>query len=301
MKCLVELFKDRVLANPNAIALEDSTVAGVSQRLTYQELDILSDRLGTELTQHGVSATEVVPILSGRCTGSVIAILAVLKLRACYVPMDIDTWGADRLESTLDRVKPTLIITTKADVLSKASEQYHLLYIRPDGSGFEFLTRQVDPTNTPRNFSLQSQHDCIEEDWAYMIFTSGSTGKPKGVIVKQKSISTLVTEHDPHLPFNLNAGLEDRVLLIFSFAFDGKLSSRYRPSRRKLISEYHGQSMCIRHLVYAVQWGHPRSVKPYNIGGRGGHLLNMDHHAQHPLSHGPDKWLQECEMDHNGW
>lgn len=223
MKCLVELFQDHVSANPDAIALEDSTESGVSQQLTYRELDTASDWLSTELARHRVTAGQVVPILSGRCTGSIIAILAVLKLRACYVPMDVDTWGVDRIESTLDRVKPALIITTKPDVLSTPSEHYHVLHIRPDGIDFEFLARKADPSATvPQNVGLQNPHDSIEEDWAYLIFTSGSTGKPKGVIVKQKSISTLVTQHDPHLPFNLSAGPEDRVLLIFSFAFDGE-------------------------------------------------------------------------------
>lgn len=224
MKCLVELFQDSVSANPDAIALEDSTETGVSQQLTYQKLDTASDSLSTELARHGVTAGQVVPILSGRCTGSIIAIFAVLKLRACYVPMDVDTWGVDRIESTLDRVKPALIITTKPGVLSTPSEQYHVLHIRPDGIDFEFLARKADPSAiVPQNVDLQNPPNSIEEDWAYLIFTSGSTGKPKGVIVKQKSISTLVTQHDPHLPFNLSAVPEDRVLLIFSFAFDGEL------------------------------------------------------------------------------
>lgn len=221
MKCIVELFQGHVSANPNAIALEDSTEPGVSQQLTYQELDTSSENLSIELSKHGITAGQVVPILSGRCTGSMIAILAVLKLRACYVPMDVDTWGVDRIESTLDRVNPALVITTRPEVLTSA--QYHILHIRPDGGDSKFLARQDDqPTVVPDNNTLQSQQCSIEEDWAYLIFTSGSTGKPKGVIVKQKSVSTLVTQQDPHLPFNLGAGPGDRVLLIFSFAFDGE-------------------------------------------------------------------------------
>lgn len=225
MKCLVELFQDHVSVHPDAIALEDSAVPGVSQQLTYKELNTLSDSLSIELARHGVTAGDVVPILSGRCTGSITAILAVLKLRACYVPMDVDTWGVDRIESTLDRVKPALVITTRPDVLSNTSEQYHIIHVRPNGETFEFIACQAEmPTVLPQNVDLQAQRDSVEEDWAYLIFTSGSTGKPKGVIVKQKSISTLVTERNPHLPFNLSAGLEDRVLLIFSFAFDGETS-----------------------------------------------------------------------------
>ncbi|KAG6362569.1 hypothetical protein INS49_007661 [Diaporthe citri] len=177
MNCLVELFQDHVSANPDAIALEDSTEPGLSQQLTYRELDAASDSLSIEL--------------------------------------------ANRIESTLDRVNPGLIITTKPDVLSATSEQYHILHIRPDGGSFKFLASQAASSAiTPQNADLQSQSGSVEEDWAYLIFTSGSTGKPKGVIVKQKSISTLVTERNPHLPFNLSAGPEDRVLLIFSFAFD---------------------------------------------------------------------------------
>ncbi|KAL2272727.1 hypothetical protein FJTKL_06035 [Diaporthe vaccinii] len=106
-------------------------------------------------------------------------------------------------------------------MLSATLEQYRVLHIRPDGGGFKFLAcHAASSTTTSQNADLQSQSGSVEEDWAYLIFTSGSTGKPKGVIVKQKSISTLVTERNPHLPFNLSAGPEDRVLLIFSFAFD---------------------------------------------------------------------------------
>lgn len=233
MKCLVELFQDRVSANPDAIVVDDSTEPGQSQQLTYRELDTASDNLSIELASHGVTAGYVVPILSGRCTGSIIAILAVLKLRACYVPMDVDTWGVDRIVSTLDRVKPALVITTKPDVLSATSEQYHILHIQPNGGSFKILASQAaSSTITPQNAELQSQSSSIEEDWAYLIFTSGSTGKPKGVIVKQKSISTLVTESNSHLPFNLSAGPEDRVLLIFSFAFDGEFLPLYRLSMK---------------------------------------------------------------------
>lgn len=239
MKCLVELFQDHVSANPDALALEDSSETGFSQQLTYRELDSASDDLSIELASHGVASGQVVPILSGRCTGSIIAILAVLKLRACYVPMDVDTWGVDRIESTLDRVKPALIITTKPDVLSATSEQYHILHIRQDGGGFQFLaSHAASSTITPQTAELQSQSGCVEEDWAYLIFTSGSTGKPKGVIVKQKSISTLVTESNPHLPFNLSAGLEDRVLLIFSFAFDGESFPYYHVSMRSRLTHF---------------------------------------------------------------
>lgn len=223
IKCLVELFRDHVSTNPNDIALEDSTQPGISQRLTYQELDTSSDGLSIELGKRGVTAGQVVPILSGRCTGSIIAILAVLKLRACYVPMDVDTWGVERIESTLDRVKPDLIITTNPDILSIISEQYSVLHVRRDGLDSEFLTPKRDPSSiTSKNHFLQNPQSSIEDDWAYLIFTSGSTGKPKGVIVKQKSVSTLVTQQDPHLPFNLSAVPGDRVLLIFSFAFDGE-------------------------------------------------------------------------------
>jgi non-ribosomal peptide synthetase component F len=292
MKCLVELFQDYVSANPDAIALEDSTEPGLSQQLTYRELDTSSDRLSIELRNNGVTAGQVVPILSGRCTGSITAILAVLKLRACYVPMDIDTWGVDRIESTLDRVKPALIITTNPGVQSNTAEQYHILHIRRDGRGFEFLARQDDPsTVVPQEDTLQSQQGSIEEDWAYLIFTSGSTGKPKGVIVNQKSVSTLVTQRDPHLPFNLSAGFGDRVLLIFSFAFDGECLPWCHDYVRKLTDASIFKSLRIRCPLYALQWCHARSFEPCNIGRGGRHLLNMDHHTEHPRSYGPDEGL----------
>ncbi|GME32963.1 nonribosomal peptide synthase 2 [Neofusicoccum parvum] len=212
MKCLVQLFREQVAAHPSSIALDDSTLPGVSKHLTYQELDELSETFSHELRQRGVGPKDIVPILSTRCIGSIAAILAVQKLRACYVPIDTDSWGNDRIENTISRVKPKLVIATNPDgYFGQGTHQ--VVHIAPDGS---FSASPATPPDSPR---AEDPYESIPDDWSYLIFTSGSTGKPKGVVVNQRSITTLVTERN-ELPFNLNTNLDSRVLLIFSFAFD---------------------------------------------------------------------------------
>ncbi|OJD30437.1 nonribosomal peptide synthase 2 [Diplodia corticola] len=212
MKCLIQLFREHVTAHPSSIALEDGTVPGVSKQVTYQELDERSDNLSLQLRQHGVRRGDMVPVLSTRCIGAIVALLAIHKLRACYVPIDLDTWGSDRIENTLGRVKARLVITTNRDTFSGCGDK-EVIYIPHDG---EVLASPPTPPDSPRD---EDTPECDGEDWAYVIFTSGSTGNPKGVIINQRSISSLVTEQNS-LPFNLHASVDSRVLLIFSFAFD---------------------------------------------------------------------------------
>ncbi|KAB2570960.1 Nonribosomal peptide synthetase 5 [Lasiodiplodia theobromae] len=212
MKCLIQLFREQVAAHPSSIAVEDGNVSGVSKQVTYQELDELSDNFSLQLRQHGVRPGDIVPVLSTRCIGAIVSILAIHKLRACYVPIDLDTWGNDRIENTLSRVEAKLVVTTSQTAFT-GSKKKQVIYIPHDGS---IPSNPATPPDSPHDEDPAGQ---VPDDWAYLIFTSGSTGKPKGVIVNQRSISALVTEQND-LPFNLHASVDSRVLLIFSFAFD---------------------------------------------------------------------------------
>ncbi|KAL1640184.1 NRPS [Diplodia intermedia] len=212
MKCLIQLFREQAATHPFSIALEDSTIPGVSKQVTYQELDELSDNFSLQLRHHGIGRGDLVPVLSTRCIGAIVALLAIHKLRASYVPIDLDTWGNDRIENTLGRVKAKFVVTTQRDAFAGPGDK-EVIYIPADG---KVLASPPTPPDSPRE---EDAPESISEDWAYVIFTSGSTGKPKGVIINQRSISSLVTEQNT-LPFNLHASVDSRVLLIFSFAFD---------------------------------------------------------------------------------
>lgn len=226
MRFIVELFRHQVELHPDSIALEDQTFGGSSRQLTYRELNDMSDRLSSELGRRGVRRNDIVPILSSRCPGSIIAILAVLKLRACYVPIELDTWGKDRVDSVLRRTKARLVITTAStDLVEGWIDRHEFLFLGLDGHQRQPSTSPVSPAPSSPNLVDGDSDGDVSQDWAYLIFTSGTTGVPKGVVVGQASISRLVQERDDTVPFNLNAGPGSRVLLIFSFAFDGEFST----------------------------------------------------------------------------
>ncbi|KAK1140023.1 nrps5 single domain, non-ribosomal peptide synthase-like protein [Aspergillus melleus] len=141
----------------------------------------------------------------------VAAILAVLKLRAAYVPIDLESWGEDRISSVLQAVDPQVIVSTSASPIHSCPYSRIELH----NTGIE----DIETTMEVPVLSKVSDTTDRGNDLAYIIFTSGTTGKPKGVMVGQRSISRYVTESG-ELPFNLNVKTGTRVLLICSIAFD---------------------------------------------------------------------------------
>ena len=104
-----EVFAARVTRAPNAMAL---TCMGLS--LSYRELDNASNRLAQKLVLHGASpGRRVALLLLPRCTEAIVAMLAVLKTGAAYVPID-PAHSAARMAFVLADAKPIAVITTAA-------------------------------------------------------------------------------------------------------------------------------------------------------------------------------------------
>ncbi|OBK94862.1 non-ribosomal peptide synthetase, partial [Mycobacterium sp. 1165178.9] len=168
-----ELFAAQVMRTPDALAL---TCDGRS--VSYRELDEASNRLAHLLIRRGAGPGECVALLVPRSAEAIVAILAVLKTGAAYVPIDPALPPA-RIEFVVADATPVAVLTTGplGDCL--------------DGSGVVVI--DVDDPAVDRELSTGLSAMPAPDDVAYLIYTSGTTGVPKGVAVAHRSVAELLT------------------------------------------------------------------------------------------------------------
>ncbi|MEV4346671.1 amino acid adenylation domain-containing protein [Actinoplanes sp. NPDC049596] len=152
-RTLAQLFADQVAARPGAVAVEDG-----ERSLTYGELDALSNRLAHRLIADGAGPERAVAVRLPRSADLLVALLAVTKTGATYLPLDVHH-PADRIAYQLADAGPVLTI---------------------DG-----VTDLSDDDSTPSVVADPATA-------AYIIYTSGSTGHPKGVVVPHAGLAALV-------------------------------------------------------------------------------------------------------------
>lgn len=212
---LISLFQTCVGSYPESVAIEDCTQSTENPgKLTYLDLDVRSNFLARELRQNGVHSGDLVAVLSRRTPDAFIAMLAILKCGACYVPMDLDTWAHDRISSIFNLIQPSVVVSTEA--LDRLEQRWKVLCVSA------ILGQSAYPLDWS-TIKYESQDETSQFDrLAYIIFTSGTTGKPKGVMVTMRSISAYVRQGDHDRPFNFNCTQGSRVLFIGSIAFDGE-------------------------------------------------------------------------------
>lgn len=160
--CVHHLVEEKVQDQPNAEA-----VCSRDASLSYGELDNCAKVLASRLVHQGIKPDELVPICFEKSKWTVVAILAILKAGAAFVPIPCSP--VQRIQTILRLVKPTVILTStqQATIFTNMSE--HVLVVDKNSCddkvkavGVESLDVDVRPSNL-----------------AYVLFTSGSTGVPK--------------------------------------------------------------------------------------------------------------------------
>jgi amino acid adenylation domain-containing protein len=177
-KCIPELFAEQAESTPAAPALIFK-----DQCLTYRELDERANQLARYLQKRGATVEAAVGVCMDRSLEMVIALLAILKAGAAFVPLE-PNYPPERLSYMLEDSGIKLLVT-----------QTHLRNRAPAHEGAVVCLDREWP-----QVSLESAQNLktwpTPENLAYVMYTSGSTGKPKGVSVTHRSVVRLVKGSD---------------------------------------------------------------------------------------------------------
>ncbi|MFF7990868.1 amino acid adenylation domain-containing protein [Kitasatospora xanthocidica] len=160
--CLHTLIERHATRTPDAAAV----ICGADE-LTYSQLDVRANRLAALLHLNGIVPGSLVGLMAGRAAESVVAMVAVMKAGAAYVPIE-PTHPEERLRHIL-----------------RASGAVALIAHEPPG--FDLPIPLLRPADAARLPSLAPVR-VAPEDTAYVIYTSGSTGTPKGIAVQHRAI-----------------------------------------------------------------------------------------------------------------
>ncbi|MCR8843796.1 amino acid adenylation domain-containing protein [Paenibacillus sp. SC116] len=179
------LFEQQTVQTPHRTALSFEGDA-----VTYQELNERANRLAYLLRQQGASRNHFIAVLSERNIDWVVALLAIWKSGAAYVPVDPNL-PDERISYILEHSEADIILTNHLLVnrtQNLASSSVHTIVCL---DRMEEQTKQLNSEITilhDADVELMSSSNLplvnTASDYAYMIYTSGSTGKPKGALVR---------------------------------------------------------------------------------------------------------------------
>ncbi|OBJ51342.1 non-ribosomal peptide synthetase, partial [Mycobacterium sp. 1423905.2] len=173
------LWAAQVARTPDAVALVYQ-----EHSWTYREVDDAADRLAQVLASRGAAPGRCVALLLPRSADAIVAIVAVLKTGAAYLPIDPGLPAA-RVQFLLADAAPIVAVTTGA------------LVQRLDGQDMAVI--EVDDPDIPTCPRSELTAPAAD-DIAYLIYTSGTTGVPKGVAVKHRNVTELIGSLRTHLP-----------------------------------------------------------------------------------------------------
>lgn len=147
-------------------------------KLTYLELDQLSDRIKTIIDDNTSKSNEIIGIYGEKNIYAIAAMIAVLKAGAAYLPLDIN-YPDVRIEYMLKQCSTNIVLGINTDDISE----------RFDTIKFIDLLKELDRGASIQDTDINSGKITIDNNsLAYVIFTSGSTGKPNGVMIRHKNI-----------------------------------------------------------------------------------------------------------------
>ncbi|MFJ3669663.1 amino acid adenylation domain-containing protein [Streptomyces sp. NPDC090106] len=196
---------DHIARTPGAVA-----VTGSGRSLTYGELDARATVLARRLRAAGVTAGDLVGVCLDRTPDLAVALLAVWRAGAAYLPLD-PTHPTARRAFTVTDSGIGLIVTDTATRHAVEALPARLL--------------ELDAADPAEAAPVGEDTVPALDDLAYVIYTSGSTGRPKGVEITHGNLAWLLAAADRHFDF----GPADVWTLMHSPAFDFSVWELWAP------------------------------------------------------------------------
>ncbi|MET4083499.1 amino acid adenylation domain-containing protein [Pedobacter sp. UYP30] len=194
---VLDLFNHSVQRYPDKIAVEFEDV-----QMTYQALNDQVNQFSNFLIKTGVKKGSMVGLAINRSLEMLVAILAVLKSGAAYLPLD-PTFPSGRLNYMVEDSGTSVVLVSKTqkNIITSSVE--------------EIVIEEVWPLVLKQEKKAETTAVALT-DFANLFYTSGSTGKPKGVKITHKNLANFL------LSMQEAPGIKttDRLLTITSISFD---------------------------------------------------------------------------------
>jgi amino acid adenylation domain-containing protein/non-ribosomal peptide synthase protein (TIGR01720 family) len=213
-----DLFIDQVNRSPEAIAVTE--ISSDRHALTYAGLNCRADRLAKLLVQHGAGPEVGVGLCAVRSPEMIVALLAILKAGAFYVPLD-PRYPWERIEFMIRDAGLRLLLSS--DCFPHNLPESGITVISFDkisALANDHAPAILEDQVQERIYDLNlTPSKALPENLAYLIYTSGSTGRPKAVMVERGALTAFLLNATKHYGINR----ADRVLQFASLSFDAAL------------------------------------------------------------------------------
>ncbi|WP_432287782.1 AMP-binding protein [Aminobacter sp. BA135] len=185
-------------------------------RLTYAELDSMSNRLAARLGDLGVGRGDRVLVFMDNCWEAAVSVFAIAKAGAVFSPINPST-KADKLDFIIGNCRARAVLTQARllPVVTEANDGGELIVVSTAAGG-KAPEGAVSFEECLQGSAALPLHGGIDVDLAMLIYTSGSTGRPKGVMMTHRNIEAAagsITTYLENTP-------DDIILNVLPLAFD---------------------------------------------------------------------------------
>lgn len=202
---VIDLFEKTVKSSPGAPAVRFG-----DHMLTYNELELESNRLANYLLFKGIHQNDRVAIVLERGVNIIVSLLAILKCGASYIPVD-PHYPKDRVAFMIEDADAQFIITSLVHVNLFDNDRVNTIVL-------DEAKRELERCSLDRP-AIQFGPETI----AYMLYTSGSTGKPKGAMVTHRNLVHFLKGMQN--AFHITP--ESRFMSVSSISFDASCFDNY--------------------------------------------------------------------------